>query len=399
MRTTSKNKKTETKPLHPGLAIYKTGRCQYWYVRIYEPRSRTYVVRSTRESGRYHATQAALDIYQRMYAPPAAKSEWNVITFQQYAEKLSHITRQRTKGSKGYVFADQHKILYRDGDGLVPYFGKMDVRKITTGKIRDYLAHLDQRRDKPMAPSTKAKQCIVIRKVLETAFEDGVIDLIPPMPKQKMKDKPRVSFTAEEFQRLLATAEKIVAAGGVTVRGVPVTHEHVNIIKFAVTSFLRPTETELFGIRFCDVQEKRDPDHLEMTLHGKTGFRVSATLEEAVAIFHDQRALHPTATASDYVFMPHYRNRKTAVNTYRRIFNHFLSAASVKTDKDGAERSPYSLRHYALQDRLLRSAGKVNIYWLAENAGTSVEQLERFYLKGLAPSAERVRNIQSGAGQ
>jgi hypothetical protein len=124
-----------------------------------------------------------------------------------------------------------------------------------------------------------------------------------------------------------------------------------------------------------------------------------ATLEEAVAIFRDQRALHPMATASDYVFMPHYRNRKTAVNTYRRIFNHFLSAASVKTDKDGAERSPYSLRHYALQDRLLRSAGKVNIYWLAENAGTSVEQLERFYLKGLAPSAERVRNIQSGAGQ
>lgn len=29
---------------------------------------------------------------------------------------------------------------------------------------------------------------------------------------------------------------------------------------------------------------------------------------------------------------------------------------------------------------------KVNIHWLAENAGTSVEQLERFYLKNLAPS-------------
>lgn len=397
MPTTSKNQKTETKQIHTGLAIYKTGRSGFWHVRIYDPRSRAYVVRSTRENGRYYATQAALEIYQRMYAPPVATADRDIVTFQQYAEKLSHITRQRTKGTKGYVFADQHKILYRDEDGLVPYFGKMDIRKVTTGKIRDYLAYLDQRREKPMAPSTKAKQCIVIRKVLETAFEDGVLDLIPPMPKQKMKDKPRVSFTEAEFQRLLATAEEIVAGGDIDVRGVMVTREHVNMIKFAIYSFLRPTETELFGIRFCDVTEKVDPNHLEMTLHGKTGFRVSATLEEAVAIFHDQKSLHPTASPSDHVFMPNYPNRKTSVNTYRRIFNHFLEVAGVKTDKDGETRSPYSLRHYALQDRLLRSAGKVNIYWLAENAGTSVEQLERFYLKGLAPSSERVRNIQSGA--
>jgi hypothetical protein len=32
---------------------------------------------------------------------------------------------------------------------------------------------------------------------------------------------------------------------------------------------------------------------------------------------------------------------------------------------------------------------------LAKNAGTSVDQLERFYLKNLAPSAAKVGNIQS----
>jgi hypothetical protein len=85
---------------------------------------------------------------------------------------------------------------------------------------------------------------------------------------------------------------------------------------------------------------------------------------------------------TDYVFMPEYQNRTTAVNTARRIFNHFLDAADLKTDKNGDARSPYSLRHYALQARLRGSKGKVNIYWLARNAGTSVDQLERFYLKG-----------------
>jgi hypothetical protein len=397
MPQNSKNQKTNTKQIQQGLAIYKTGRSKFWHVRIYDPHSRSYVVRTTREDGRYYATQAAIEIYQRMYAPSATVPEREVITFRQYADKLSHITHQRTKGTKSYAYSDQHKILYRSEDGLVPYFGNLDLRKVTTGKIRDYLTFLDQRREKPLAPSTKSKQCIVIRKVLETAFEDGVIDLIPPMPKQKMKDKPRISFTEAEFNRLISTAECIAGDGSFDVRGVKISREHVNIIKFTIYSFLRPTETELFGIRFCDVRERVDPSHLEMSLHGKTGFRVSATLEEAVAIFHEQKALHPKAVASDHVFMPNYPNRKTAVNTYRRIFNHFLDVAGVKANKDGETRSPYSLRHYALQQRLQGSAGKINIYWLAENAGTSVDQLERFYLKGQAPSSERVRNIQLGA--
>ena len=41
------------------------------------------------------------------------------------------------------------------------------------------------------------------------------------------------------------------------------------------------------------------------------------------------------------------------------------------------------------------SKGKVNIYTLAKNAGTSVNQLERFYLKNLALDDEIVKNLQS----
>ena len=174
------------------------------------------------------------------------------------------------------------------------------------------------------------------------------------------------------------------------------TREHYNLIVFAVHTFLRPTETELFGIRFCDIEViERDPEHLLMTLTGKTGYRKSASLKAAVGIFKKQKELHPDCLETDHVFMPEYANRTTAVNTYRRIFNHFLQETGLKKDKDGNDRSPYSLRHYALQTRLVKSDGKVNIYWLAENAGTSVDQLERFYLKNLAPSAAKVRNIQS----
>lgn len=395
----SKNKKTVLKNLHPGLAIYKTGRSRYWYARVYDYKERRYHVRSTRETSRYFATQAALDIFHRMYVPDKLSAAAKVILFEEYANKLSHQTRERTKGQRGYAYQDQYKILYREHDGLVAYFGKMMISDIKTGMVRDYLTFLDSRRSKPLAPSTKSKQCIVLRQVLQLALEDGVIDVIPAMPKIKQKDQPRVSFADEDFAKLLDVSETVAVSGQGKVRGVPITTEHVDMMRFAVSSFLRPTESELFGIRFADVVIKKDPDHLELTLNGKTGRRVSATLADAVPIFLRQKARYPKADVFDHVFMPDYPNRTTAVNTYRRVFNHLLDAAGVKKDKDGQARSPYSLRHYALQSRLLQSEGKVNIYWLAQNAGTSVDQLERFYLKGLAPSAARVRNIQTTPDQ
>ena len=394
----SQNSKKTIKHLRRGLSIYKTGRSPFWHARIYDAVKKKYVVRSTKETNRIEAAEVAEEIvetYKKKQNSSHAVSKDR--SFEHYAKMLSEITKQKAKASRNkYAFTDQAKILFREKDGLVSYFGKHDVGKITPGNVRDYLLFLDKRRDKPLAMSTKSKQCGVIRQVLMLALEDGVIDIIPPMPKQRTVDKPRVSFSDAEYGLLLEAARTIADEGETRVRGVLVTREHYNVIVFAVHSFLRPTETELFGIRHCDIEMMdTEPRHLLMTLTGKTGYRKSATLDAAVDIYAKQRVLHSDAKPTDYAFMPEYANRTTAVNTYRRIFNHFLQETGLKKDKDGNDRSPYSLRHYALQTRLVKSDGKVNIYWLAENAGTSVDQLERFYLKNLAPSAAKVRNIQS----
>ena len=47
------------------------------------------------------------------------------------------------------------------------------------------------------------------------------------------------------------------------------------------------------------------------------------------------------------------------------LFNYVLETHNLKLDKDGQPRTTYSLRHYALQTRLYKSGGKVNIYDLA----------------------------------
>lgn len=393
----SPNAKKQIKHLRRGLSIYKTGRSPFWHARLYDSVKRRYVVKSTKETSRLDAAEVAEEILADYRAKQnTSHAAQKDRSFEHYAHLLSEMTRVQKKGARNkYAFSDEYKILYRETDGVVSYFGKYDVGKITSGMVRDYLVFLDKRRDKPLAPSTKAKQCMMIRKVLMLALEDGVIDIIPPMPKQRTKDSPRVTFSDAEYKHLMTTARRIASEGQTKVRGVPITHEHVHMWQFLVHAFLRPTETELFAIRHCDVVLKSDPTHLELTLTGKTGFRISATMPFAQVIYQSVKARHPNAASTDYVFMSEYPNRTTAVNTARRLFNHILEVAGLKTDNDGNARSPYSLRHYALQARLRNSKGKVNIYWLAKNAGTSVDQLERFYLKNMGLSPQQVRNLQS----
>ena len=59
------------------------------------------------------------------------------------------------------------------------------------------------------------------------------------------------------------------------------------------------------------------------------------------------------------------------------------------------ERTIYSLRHTAICMRIILSQGKVNIFNLAKNAGTSVNQIERFYARNLPLSPELAKNLQS----
>jgi len=393
----SPNKKTARTTIRRGLSIFKTGRSPYWHAQIYDSSERKYVVRTTKERKKIEARAVAEEIFDtHMKKRNASFAETKKRSFEHYAAKLDASAKVLSKSKrKPYAYRDQHKILYREGDGLVSHFGKYDISKITTGMVRDYLVNLDERRENPLAQSTKTKHCGVIRKVLFQALEDGIISVIPTMPKQGTKDTPRVSFTDKEFNKLVQVARQIAEDGLTKVRGVPVTKEHCNIILFAVWSFLRPTETELFGIRYCDIEKVyTKPRHLLMKIRGKTGYRSSVTMSSAIMLLDNQIEMNPDYKLDDYLFMANYNNRSTAIDTFRRIFNYILEKADLKEDQDGNLRSPYSLRHYSLQRRLRKSGGRINIYSLAKNAGTSVEQLERFYLRNMELPPAMIKNLQ-----
>ena len=183
----------------------------------------------------------------------------------------------------------------------------------------------------------------------------------------------------------------------IEVRGVPLTEEIYFFIVFMTHTFLRPVSSEIFAIKYRDVEVIEDPKHLRIRLKkGKTGFRYVSSLQVAVDIFKKLFEFNtPFTKDDDYIFQPTYRNRTSAMRNMQRQFNYILEKCDLKNTYDGQVRTPYSLRHYALQTRLLKSKGKVNIFTLAKNAGTSVNQLERFYLKNLELDDDTVKNLQS----
>ncbi len=59
-----------------------------------------------------------------------------------------------------------------------------------------------------------------------------------------------------------------------------------------------------------------------------------------------------------------------------RLFNGVLTRANLKLDRDGKQRTAYSLRHSYICFRLMERA---DIYQIAKNCRTSVEMIEKHY--------------------
>jgi hypothetical protein len=100
--------------------------------------------------------------------------------------------------------------------------------------------------------------------------------------------------------------------------------------------------------------------------------------------------------AANSVVASEYPNRKTASQIVQRQFRELMKRAGVEDDPiTGMKHTIYSLRHTAICMRIVLSDGKVNIFNLAKNAGTSVDQIERFYARHLPLSRELARNLHT----
>src|SRR3974390_3088494 len=124
--------------------------------------------------------------------------------------------------------------------------------------------------------------------------------------------------------------------------------------------------------------------------------RPSKPTARAAEPYGRARQRYPWAKREDYVFLPQYPNRTTAGRVIQRQFQALLARTGLQRDvHTGKPHTIYSLRHTAICKRLVDSGGKGKHFPLAKNAGTSVNQIGRFYARPLPLSKELWANLQS----
>ena len=386
-----------------GISIYKVPASKYWYVRVWDRDRKKYTVRATGETSSILAKKAAQDLAISMLKekrPVEREFTFKIYCLKLLKTELEVVAKQkRSVGS----YKAMKWCIENDEWGLIRRFGNTDIREITTRDFREYMNYLDVKNPN-WAPSSKNTILATFRNVLKVAQEEAVIDVIPDTPRSKQQDNPRPFFKFyplvdrkdDQYQRVIKRAE-MMANDGQMIRGILVTTELKDILEFIIHTFVRPTYSELYSLRHKDVSIAKDPKRLIMTIrNGKTGYRVANTMEDAVTVYENICRRYQNYTPDDYIFLPSYQNRITAGKVIQRQFKDLMALEKLERDPiTNLKHSLYSLRHTAICMRILLSGGKVNIFNLAKTAGTSVDQIERFYARNLPLNAEMARNLQS----
>lgn len=389
--------------LRRGLAIYRVEASPYWRVRIWIPSQKKRIVHTTKTTNRIEAIQYAEEYLSSLGTRGVFVGIPQNKTFEHFADKLISIDKAR--GEAGEISRRQWKesksLFKNEKWGSVKYFYNRDI---TTIQTKDFLAYINFIREcnSSLSAGTINQITVAFRRIMRLAQSEGAILDVPSTPRVvKRKDNPRTYFRFSddnnEYQTILDEAEKM-AKEGVVVRGVNVTEELRDFIMFVIHTFVRPTESEIYALTHRDIEIPKDePKRLILTIRkGKTGFRKSTTMPAAVSIYNRIQKRNPNYLKDDYLFLPSYKNRSHAKRIIQRQFNVLLERCGLKHDRaTNSVHSVYSLRHTAICLRLVKSKGRVNIFNLAKTAGTSVDQIERFYTKHLALSTEMAKNLQS----
>lgn len=378
-----------------GLTIYKRGRSPYWYVRIWIPSRGGYLTKSTKESSKLSAREVALELYRDMNIKGSLAQVSPKLLMNNLFDELMEGNDALSGKDKNVHFSrDDRSKIEREKDGLRVYFGGMNIRNITTFDLRDYLKHLDENRGEKLSPSYKNKHMHIMSKVFNLAYEQDIIEKKPIIPKVERVDKPRPSFTKQQYKTFIGQIRK-TAKEKIKIKGQLIDMQFYYFCVFMTSSFLRPTDTEVFALKFEDITIDDSEESLSLRIKdGKTGWRKVTTLPNAVDYLKKIRKLQGNTSPKDYLFYPKLENRDYCRQVVARFFNYILKECNLGLSESGEKLTLYSLRHYAIQERLVSSGGKVNPYILAKNAGTSMDMLQRFYLKHLDLSKEMKKNLQ-----
>lgn len=403
----SPTKSTRTVPIPDSLAsvrgypdklkIYRIEASPFWQVRCFE--SGKTVKLSTKTTDKQEAIEFAKATYNRLlHAQATGKALTQGTRFDICSNKMLEAQKSRVERGELSKMAHDNDI-YMLNKRILPEFGAMELASISYATLQDFVGKIGA----DLAPSSIQRHLGIVYKVMEYALHRQLLLALPNFPTVKKKDEPRGWFPDAQYRALIARATELVGTSTkvqTTEAGPPRTLKFTadlpKMIQFMVNSFIRPTD--LKNMQHLHVEIVRSElVYLRLTLpKSKSKDAPIVTMAEAVTVYERLKSTYAEeslAEPDDYVFMPQYRNRDTALRELQHQFNYLLDDLGFKTGPQGEARTIYSLRHTSIMYRLL-DGDKIDLLTLARNARTSVEMIERFYASKLT-GEQNIDMIQS----
>jgi len=373
-------------PRYPNkLVIFRIAASPFYWARYYD--SGKIYKRSTKTENESAAYKAAIAFYEELLTRKASGlAVAKAPRFEVCAKEVLRAQAARIKrGELGATLNVNEESRLRKH--MLPYFRAYEVGDIDYYVIEAYFEKLA---DEELAPATIKLHASLLTKILKHAHRKKLIPHLPPMPSLATVDMPRSYFNSAQYARLHNKARALVGEEIVerddknrVLRYIRITPELNNLILFMTNTFVRPTDIKVLKNSHVEIVRKHEPYLRLMHPATKKHHGPVISMPAAVHVYEQQREYQKQrgyGADDDYVFMPEHKNRDYALVQLRRQFDHLLDVTRLKKDARDNTRTLYSLRHTSLVFRIVNSRG-LDTLTLAKNARTSVEMLERFYLR------------------
>jgi integrase len=378
-----------------------------YQARIRVPGESDYVVKSLKTSSLSEALRRAEDLYDEL----------------KYAKKQGidvHAAELRFKGLWQRFYKAQkislsvHRQRLHQGNAeryFVPFLGEYKVRDLPDMAVERYwefrinfyasLAQEGGKKPPPNAAQSPAQKTLemeasMLRQIFRWGKRMGFVKREPWIKSPKVKHEKgvtrRPTFSSEEWKKVYThlrkwAAEPVVierskAGGSLHRRGPHALHRFQremlrNYVLFMSNSGLRPNEAR--QLRWRDIRLEQNATEnpyliVEVAPTTKTGARTVVCREGAEKYIDRIRALKLEQTENDLVFSD---RDGTPIESFNKTFMKVLQDIDLLTDRWGARRTVYSLRHFYCTQMLLDDQASILV--VAQNMGTSISHIQKHY--------------------
>lgn len=371
---------TDKEELKPGLIIFRRSDVQHrnWYCRMKLPKADRYKTVSLKTSDVSDARERAFDHDAELrfrikhdvpvFNRPFSQIAKEYVAAQERRANVGEISTARVKKLQSVIAAQ-----------LNDYVGSTQIHLVSQERWEHYPTWRREtgqgRLRSHVSDSTIRFEMSIFNAVMNFAVAKRYIaasERFQGAP--KLKVMRRDEFTLEEYRKLHTVGRSWIARA---TKPSSVWYRTVayNFILVMCNTGMRPSEAK--NLRWRDIMQAKDRDGREIVVLFVVGKGKSRKLVAPKSVGDYLERIRVIAKASgqdDRVFTT--ITGKPAKTLYKNMIESLLTEAKLREGASGIPRSTYSFRHTYATFRL--SEG-VDVYFLAEQMGTSVKMIEDHY--------------------